>query len=608
MASKRTWDDVLRDRGFDPEKRKKQQAAKYADESYKSRQKTTISQIEQSEAVRKKQALQSIAESDAIKALDRLKTLTLGGFDETKLEKPPMVKPEAWREILNRNTPSLIEVLPRFEEANAYAEKLHKEQEKLYSDKKEKTSWYKGFVPMLTEGATESIKQKRTGWDLIKGVLDGLKQKKDMTKEKAPVVKNQLAFTKEDIARALGSGIFGDKALDQYERVKKPGLKIPGDSLGFADYVDYIYNKLENLPNNGEPMNITLEEALSSPAFTDAKRHFDQGMGYAIYRTSRNIDDALKSWWETTKGTAQTLAGMALESAGRGYQEIILIEPGSISSAMPVTEAARLWQTAEGRKIMQKGMESFQKAGEIRERAIAGEDFLTKVQFDIAQNIPDLLISAIIALGTGGTGVAAKEGAKQAAKSVATTAGKKALLKEVAKKAGKALLIAPDTLPLTLKSFASSYQENLAKGWDENKALSNALLKAYGEGLLEKGGLQSFIKSPDKGVVAWLASGAFEGSEELTQDMWSNIIDNPFGEDEPLLTGDSLYSGLIGALTGWLIGAPAMTDTSPDIKVNDNKISVKDREGKTHTAGLTNLTVEQLEILSEHPVIRIMPK
>ncbi|HOA56039.1 MAG TPA: hypothetical protein PKG75_10435, partial [Clostridiales bacterium] len=123
MASKRTWDDVLRDRGFDPEKRKKQQAAKYADESYKSRQKTTISQIEQSEAVRKKQALQSIAESDAIKALDRLKTLTLGGFDETKLERPPMVRPEAWREMLIRNTPSLIEVLPRFEEANAYEEK-----------------------------------------------------------------------------------------------------------------------------------------------------------------------------------------------------------------------------------------------------------------------------------------------------------------------------------------------------------------------------------------------------------------------------------------------------------------------------------------------------
>lgn len=133
MASKRTWDDVLRDRGFDPEKRKKQQAAKYADESYKSRQKTTISQIEQSEAVRKKQALQSIAESDAIKALDRLKTLTLGGVDETKLERPPMVRPEAWRD---RNMPSLTEVLPRFEEANAYAEKLHKEQEKLAKDRK----------------------------------------------------------------------------------------------------------------------------------------------------------------------------------------------------------------------------------------------------------------------------------------------------------------------------------------------------------------------------------------------------------------------------------------------------------------------------------------
>jgi predicted RNA methylase len=598
MATKKTWDDVLRERGFDPEERKRKQAAKQTLDLSSNKYTSLESLIRQVSGV--EQAQRAAAEADAIKSRERLKMLTLGRIDLTKMEKPPMVKPEAWREaimrlspnmerrlfmsdewkeMIKRNTPSLSESLPRPEEANAYAEKSHKEQEKLHSDKEEKKPWY-----------------KKVG-ESIKGLFTNINPGLDPTaviqyaKEKAPVVKNQLAFTKEDIAKALGSGIFGDEALDKYERAKKPGLRIPGwaELLGFANYVDYIYNKLENL-NNGEPMTITLEEALSSPVFTDAKKHFDRYIDFGMYRTSRNAGDALKAWWETTKGTGQTLAGMALEALGATLPD----------EEMDTVE----WSAIEGKKLRQKGAESFQKAGQIREEAIKGEGFLTKVHFDIVQNIPDLLISAIIALGTGGTGAVAKEGAKQAAKSVATTAGKKFLLKEVAKKAGKALLIAPDTLPLALKSYASSYQENIAKGWDEDKAISNALLKAYGEGLLEKGGLQSFIKSPDKGVVAWLASGAFEGSEEITQDMWSNIIDNLFGEDEPLLTGDSLYSGLIGALTGWLIGAPAMADTSPDIKVNDNKISVKDREGKTHTADLDELTVEQLETLSEHPVIQ----
>lgn len=173
MATKKTWDDVLRERGFDPEQRKSKQAAKQTLDLPSNRYTLLESQIRQVSGI--EQAQRAAAEADAIKALDRLKTLTLGGFDETKLERPPMVRPEAWREALIRNTPSLTEVLPRLEagntdltneEANAYAEKLHKEQEKLYSDKKEKKPWY-----------------KYTGWDLIKGIFGGLKQKKDMTLE-----------------------------------------------------------------------------------------------------------------------------------------------------------------------------------------------------------------------------------------------------------------------------------------------------------------------------------------------------------------------------------------------------------------------------------------
>lgn len=147
MATKKTWDDVLRERGFDPEQRKRKQAAKQTLDLPSNRYTLLESQIRQVSGI--EQAQKAAAESDAIKALDRLKTLTLGGVDETKLERPPMVRPEAWRD---RNMPSLTEVLPRFEagnidltneEANAYAEKLHKEQEKLYSDKKEKKPWYK---------------------------------------------------------------------------------------------------------------------------------------------------------------------------------------------------------------------------------------------------------------------------------------------------------------------------------------------------------------------------------------------------------------------------------------------------------------------------------
>jgi len=126
MATKKTWDDVLRERGFDPEQRKRKQAAKQTLDLP-----SLESQIRQVSGI--EQAQKAAAESDAIKALDRLKTLTLGGVDETKLERPPMVRPEAWRD---RNMPSLTEVLPRLEEANAYTEKLHKEQEKLAKDRK----------------------------------------------------------------------------------------------------------------------------------------------------------------------------------------------------------------------------------------------------------------------------------------------------------------------------------------------------------------------------------------------------------------------------------------------------------------------------------------
>ena len=126
MATKKTWDDVLRERGFDPEQRKSKQAAKQTLDLP-----SLESLIRQVSGI--EQAQKAAAESDAIKALDRLKTLTLGGVDETKLERPPMVRPEAWRD---RNMPSLTEVLPRLEEANAYTEKLHKEQEKLAKDRK----------------------------------------------------------------------------------------------------------------------------------------------------------------------------------------------------------------------------------------------------------------------------------------------------------------------------------------------------------------------------------------------------------------------------------------------------------------------------------------
>ena len=180
MATKKTWDDVLRERGFDPEQRKSKQAAKQTLDLPSNRYTLLESQIRQVSGI--EQAQKAAAEADAIKSLDRLKTLTLGGIDETKLERPPMVRPEAWREALIRNTPSLTEVLPRLEAGNTDltnrpvvrntdAEKSHKEQEN------------KGFFPTLIEGAIEFFKQKRTGRDLIKAISDGLKQKKDMTLE-----------------------------------------------------------------------------------------------------------------------------------------------------------------------------------------------------------------------------------------------------------------------------------------------------------------------------------------------------------------------------------------------------------------------------------------
>ena len=78
MATKKTWDDVLRERGFDPEQRKRKQAAKQTLDLPSNRYTLLESQIRQVSGI--EQAQKAAAESDAIKALDRLKTLTLGGF------------------------------------------------------------------------------------------------------------------------------------------------------------------------------------------------------------------------------------------------------------------------------------------------------------------------------------------------------------------------------------------------------------------------------------------------------------------------------------------------------------------------------------------------
>lgn len=544
--AKRTWDDVLRDRGFDPDKRKQGKT----DVSYKSKQQSTISQIKADEAARKAQATLPVPRASAKIPVPAVKQPAF----ET-----PIVSNVAEQATEPKKDPSVLDRL------------------KLYGN---------AIKKMFTGEVDITEVRLPTAGSMVSSVIKG-EDIKMPEANNAPIVKNNLQFTKEDLAKELG-------VYDKYTRDTNGKYKLTSDT---TRYIDHVYNKLENL-NSGTSENVSLEQAKTSPVFADVKKQIEKGTNYDLYKTQKTSEEALKAWWESTKGTAKTLMGMmATQDLGRRPGE------GLFANTIDAELAER---EKKGAELMQKGAGDFMKSGKIRQNAVAGEDFLTKAQFDVVQNIPDMAISAVLAMTTGGGGTAAKAAASEAAKSVATNVGKKTLLKQLAMKAGKALLVTPETIPLALKSFAMSYQDNLGKGLSEDKALTNALIKAYGEGLLEKGGVQSFIKAPEKGVAGWLASGGFEGSEEITQDVWSNIIDNLYGQKVPILSEDSLYSGLIGAITGWGVGAPMIVSSvSPGIKVDKSgTMSVQAEDGAAVQVDLNNLNPEQLKTISENPAVK----
>lgn len=150
-----------------------------------------------------------------------------------------------------------------------------------------------------------------------------------------------------------------------------------------------------------------------------------------------------------------------------------------------------------------------ERAANISREYLEDKGPITKVLYETAKAAPDFIMNMIVAGATAGTGTALAEGVK---------AGAKTSIKQLAKNIVKKATLSPDVIPMSIKIFANSYQDTLAKTGDEKKALAVGLLDAYIEGLIEKGGVQSLIKEGGSGLTRFLKGIGEEVLEEWLQD------------------------------------------------------------------------------------------
>lgn len=150
-----------------------------------------------------------------------------------------------------------------------------------------------------------------------------------------------------------------------------------------------------------------------------------------------------------------------------------------------------------------------ERAANISREYLEDKGPVTKVLYEVAQEAPDFIMNMVIAGATAGTGTAVTEGVKT---------GAKTSIKQLAKNIVKKAALSPDVIPMSIKIFANSYQDTLAKTGDEKKALAVGLLDAYIEGLIEKGGVQSLIKEGGSGLTRFLKGIGEEVLEEWLQD------------------------------------------------------------------------------------------
>ncbi|MZQ99474.1 MAG: hypothetical protein GT601_17545 [Acidaminobacter sp.] len=267
------------------------------------------------------------------------------------------------------------------------------------------------------------------------------------------------------------------------------------------------------------------------------------------------IAQSLSDWWLGTKATGNTLAGLA----GQDGYNARRIETGRSADFV----AGR--QTAQDQ--LNRGAEQFEQAG-INREAVVGEDAIKGFLYDFTSFVPDMLTTIVLAMATGATGTVAQMGAKEIGKKLLTKETRKLAMVELAKRA----VISPETLPLGAKIFSQKYQSNLAEGMDDSKAFFVAFVNAYGQSVLESGGVnKAFREGGMSKATEFLKSTFGEGFEEVKQNWWEAAVDRIIaGKDIPLYSDGGngifdptrdLYSfglGLAGGAAGGAIAAPGM--------------------------------------------------
>jgi hypothetical protein len=273
------------------------------------------------------------------------------------------------------------------------------------------------------------------------------------------------------------------------------------------------------------------------------------------------IAQSLSDWWLGTKAASNTLQGLG----GGNTYNMRKIESGRVVSQEELLAGE---QKAKGQ--LRRGAEQYQQMG-INREATVGDDAIKGFLYDFTSFVPDMLTTIVLALATSGTGNVAQMGAKEIGKKLLSKETRKVAMVELAKRA----VISPETLPLGAKIFSQSYQRNLVEGMDDGKAFFTAFINAYGQSVLEGGGVnKAFKEGGMEKAVDFLKSSLGEGFEEVKQNWWEGSVDRIVaGKDIPIYSDDpnaesiinpqrDLYSAALGTTGGFAGGAMATPGTA----------------------------------------------
>lgn len=269
------------------------------------------------------------------------------------------------------------------------------------------------------------------------------------------------------------------------------------------------------------------------------------------------VAQTLSDWVLGTKATLNTLAGVA----GQDGYNARKIETGRTADFT----AGR--QTADTQ--LQRGAEQFQQAG-INKEALIGDSMVKRYLYDFISFVPDMLGSIALGVVTGGAGTVGTLSAKQIGQQLLKKETRKVAVVELAKR----MVVNPSTVPIGAKIFSQSYQGNLAEGMPDDKAFFVAFVNAYGQSVLEGGGLNKAFAQGGMSKAVEFAKASFgESFEEVKQNWWESAVDKFIaGKDIPIyadsLDGEALvnptrdlYSAAValpGAGVSGAIAAPGM--------------------------------------------------